>query len=125
MQDYLKINGKKIKQPDEDGYVSVLATTSTEDSDRDMTLTMRNTPIGTVESYQLKWSDISCKEASEILEMVVNKSDFNVHYFDVLTAKWRDGKFYASNFNAPVVRLNSGNETLDQLSFNIVGVNAR
>lgn len=49
MQDCIKFNGIKIAQPDEDGYSAIFATTSTDDSDRDMTLEMHNTPIGTVE----------------------------------------------------------------------------
>jgi len=125
MQEYIMINGIKIKQPDEDGYVASLATTSTEDSDRDMNLTMHNTPIGTVEGYDLKWTDLSLTEAAEILQQVVNKSSFTVHYMDILTGTWKDGEFYASNFNAPAGILKNGEECWDELSFNIRGINAR
>lgn len=125
MQDCLKINGIKVAQPDEDGYSAVLATTSTEDSDRDMTLEMHNTPIGTVEGYDLKWRNLSPQEAAVILQQVLNKSKFTVHYFDILTGKWRDGEFYASNFNAPCKTLEDDEECWDELSFNIRGIHPR
>lgn len=125
LQDCLKINGIKVAQPDEDGYSAVLATTSTEDSDRDMTLEMHNTPIGTVEGYDLKWRNLSPQEAAVILQQVLNKSKFTVHYFDILTGKWRDGEFYASNFNAPCKTLEDDEECWDELSFNIRGIHPR
>lgn len=125
MQDFLKFNDVKIAQPDEDGYAAVLSTTSTEDSDRDMQLIMHNTPIGTVEGYNLKWRWLSPQEASQILQQVLNRPQFKVHYFDILTAKWRDGEFYATNFNAPARSLKDSEECWDELSFNIIGVNPR
>lgn len=124
MQDRLTINGIDIQQPSYDGYAAVLATTSTDDSDRDMSLTMHNTPIGTVAGYNLKWENISAEEVAKILGQVLNKSSFTVHYFDITTATWKDGEFYASNFNAPSRSLEDGEEKWDELSFNIRGVNA-
>jgi len=125
MQDYFKLNGVIVKQPDEDGYAAVLSTTSTDDSDRDMSLVMHNTPIGTVEGYDLKWSYLTPVEASEILREVLNKPSFMAHYFDIITGGWRDGRFYASNFNAPVKTIEDGEEYWDELSFNIRGVDPR
>lgn len=125
MQDYIKINGITIVQPDQDGYSVNLATTSTEDSDRDMSLVMHNTPIGTVESYSLKWTDIKASEAALILSQVINKPSFMLHYFDILTGTWRDGEFYATTFNSPCRTIEDGVEAWDELSFNVVGVNPR
>ena len=125
MQDCIKFNGIKVAQPDEDGYSAILATTSTEDSDRDMQLIMHNTPIGTVEGYDLKWRNLPPEDAALILQQVINRSSFTVHYYDILTAKWRDGEFYASNFNAPAKSLEDDNECWNELSFNIRGVNPR
>ena len=125
MQEAITINGVYIKQPDQDGYSAVLATTSTDDSDRDMSLVMHNTPMGTVEGYDLKWKYIKPLEAAQILQQVLNKSEFTVHYFDIITAQWRDGKFYASNFNAPVKTLKDGEECWSELSFNIRSINPR
>ena len=123
MQDYIMFNGVVIKQPDGDGYSANLATTSTDDSDRDMALGMHNTPIGTIAGYSLKWSYLTAAEMSQILKQVVNKGRFTAHYFDVLLGKWTDGEFYATNYNAPALCLEEGFEMWDELSFNIVGVN--
>lgn len=125
MQDYIMINGIRIKQPDEDGYTAELATTSTDDSDRDMSLVMHNTPIGTVVGYNLKWTDLTPDEAAQILQQVMNKSSFTVHYMDIITGQWKDGEFYASNFNAPAGSLKTGEECWDELSFNIRGIHPR
>lgn len=125
MQDYLKFNGIRIKQPDEDGYTAILSTTSTEDSDRDMALIMHNTPIGTVAGYNLKWRYLTLQEAVEILSQVLNKPSFTAHYLDILTGKWRDDEFYASNYNAPVHTLKDGEERWKELSFNIRSINPR
>lgn len=125
MQDCLKMNEIEIVQPDEDGYSANLSTTSTEDSDRDMSLVMHNTPIGTVVSYSLKWSDIKAADAALILSQVLNKSSFTFHYFDILTATWRDGEFYATTFNSPSKTVEDGVEAWDELSFNVIGVNPR
>lgn len=125
MQDYIMVNGIKIKQPDEGGYSALLATTSTEDSGRDMSLVMHNTPMGTIEGYDLKWTELTLSEASEILQQVVNKSSFTVHYLDILTGTWKDGEFHASNFNAPAKTLVDGKECWDELSFGIRGIYPR
>ena len=125
MQDYIKINGITIVQPDEDGYSVELSTTSTEDSDRDMSLVMHNTPIATVVSYSLKWTDIKATDAAQILNQIINKPSFSFHYFDILTASWRDGEFYATTFNSPCKTIEDGVEAWDELSFNVIGVNPR
>lgn len=125
MQDYIKINGITIVQPDEDGYSVELSTTSTEDSDRDMSLVMHNTPIATVVSYSLKWTDIKATDAAQILSQIINKPSFSFHYFDILTASWRDGEFYATTFNSPCKTIEDGVESWDELSFNVIGVNPR
>lgn len=125
MQDYIKINGITIVQPDEDGYSVELSTTSTEDSDRDMSLVMHNTPIATVVSYSLKWTDIKATDAAQILSQIINKPSFSFHYFDILTASWRDGEFYATTFNSPCKTIEDGVEAWDELSFNVIGVNPR
>lgn len=122
-QEYLKINDIRVKVPDQDGYGIQFATTSTSDSDRTQDLVMHNTPIGTVESYSLKWSGLTLAEASLILRQVVNKASFKVHYLDVYSGKWKDGWFYAANFNITPIDLTAGKERIDSLSFNIVGVN--
>lgn len=123
MQDFFRFNGIVTIQPDT--YSANLATTSTEDSDRDMALVMHNTPIGTVASYDMGWKYIQPLHAAQILAEILNKSSFSLHYFDILSGTWRDGEFYASNFNSPCKTLEEGVECWDELSFTVVGVNPR
>lgn len=123
MQDRIKFNGVEIRQPD--SFQAVLSTTSTDDSTRDMALEMHNTPIGTIEGYDLKWSNIPAGEMAIILKQVLNKPSFDVHYFDIITGKWRDAAFNASNFNSPAYTLEDGEELWDELTINIRGVKPR
>lgn len=123
-QDYLKFNGVQVKEPDEDGYSVNLSTTSTEDSGRNQYLSMRNTPIGTVASYSLKWSSLTADEMSLILKQVLGKAKFQAHYFDIVEGTWKDGDFYATTYNSPSKCLKEGEEVWDELSFNMIGVNA-
>lgn len=124
MQDRIKFNDKDIVQPDEDGYSAILATTSTEDSDRSISGKMHNTPLFTVHGYNLKWSNIKASAAAQILQQWVGKSSCKVHYFDIMTATWKDGHFYAANFNAPSKSIKDGEECWDSLSFDIRSVDA-
>lgn len=123
MQNKLKFNGRVVVQPDD--YHPNLATTSTEDSERDMGMDMHNTPIGTVESYSLRWSWLTTKELSDILSEVLNKESFTVHYLDVITGKWEDREFYASNYSISAKSLKDGEECWEELSFNIIGKKGR
>lgn len=92
----------RIKAPIE--YKPILATTSTEDSDRTQDLIMHNTPMGTIVGYDMKWGDMSTEEVRKILDLMVNKSSFNMHHFDIFDG-WCYKDFYASNFNVDGVRL--------------------
>ena len=116
-QDTFKINGVVIPVPT--GCTAVLATTSTEDSERTMDLVMHNTPIGTIAGYDLAWKSLTPTEMSTILKQVVNRARSTWHYFDVLDGRWRDADFYASNFTAPQLTLEDGFELWEGLEFNI------
>mgnify|MGYP001864313700 CR=1 FL=1 len=122
-QDYLKFNGITMPVPDQDGYTVQIATTSTDDSDRTQDLVMHNTPIGSVMSYGLKWTDLTKEEVALILTQVLNRPSFSAHYFDVKTATWRDAEFYATTFNITPIDLTEDDERIEELSFNIIGVN--
>lgn len=123
MQQKIKINGIEIVQPDKDGYTISLSTTSSAKSGRTMKGNMKNTPLFTVESYGLKWSNLRASECAQILQQVVGKSEFDFYHFNVYRAKWETGKFYAANFNTPIYRLNEGEERVNELSFQVTGVN--
>lgn len=119
-QELISFNGVVVKQPDE--YTPSMATTSTEDSGRDMSLMMINTPIGTVEAYNLKWSNIPLAEASKILRQVINRNSFVAHYCSIYDGRWQDREFYASNYSASAKTLKDGVECWKELSFQITGV---
>lgn len=121
-QEYLKFNGVTLPIPDEDGYTVQIATTSTDDSDRTQDMVMHNTPIGSVASYGLKWSDLTKEEVSLILSQVLDKPSFSAHYFDVKTATWKDADFYATTFNITPINLAESQERIEELSFNIIGI---
>nr|DAF59618.1 MAG TPA: hypothetical protein [Siphoviridae sp. ctmIh35] len=123
MQDFFRFNNIAVVQPT--SYSAQLATTSTEDSDRDQMLVMHNTPIATIESYEMGWKYIGVSDASTILKQVINKSSFLLHYFDLKEGRWRDGYFYASNFNSPCLTLEDDIECWDELSFNVIGKDPR
>ena len=123
MQQKIKINGIEIVQPDKDGYALSLATTSSAKSGRTMRGNMRNTPLFTVEAYNLKWTNLSAAECAQILQQVVGKAEFDFYHFNVYRAKWETGKFYAANYNTPLYRLNEGDERVQELSFQVTGVN--
>lgn len=92
----------RIKAPTE--YKPRLATTSTEDSDRTQDLVMHNTPMGTILGYDMKWDSLKTEEVRKILDLMVNKSSFSMHHFDIFDG-WCYKDFYASNFNVDGVRL--------------------
>lgn len=117
MQDKWKFNNIVIEQPTT--AKAVMETTSTSDSGRSMSGEMHNTPMFTIAGYDLTWKYIGAVAAAEILRQFVNKKKCLVHYFDIMEAKWKDEYFYASNFNAPSFTMEDGEETWEELSFNI------
>lgn len=122
-QEHLRFGTYTASDVDEDGYTVQLATTSTAKSTRTQKGNMKNTVMFTVEAYNLKWTDISAKEASNILRQVMNKNEFEFYHFNAYKAQWETGKFYASNYNLPVVRLNNGEERYSELSFHVTCIN--
>lgn len=122
-QEHLRFGTYTAPDVDEDGYTVQLATTSTAKSTRTQKGNMKNTVMFTVEAYNLKWTDISAKEASNILRQVMNKNEFDFYHFNAYKAQWETGKFYASNYNLPVVRLNNGEERYSELSFQVTCIN--
>lgn len=121
-QEQLKFNDVTMPWPDEDGYTVDISTTSTDDSDRTQDLEMHNTPIGSIGSYGLKWSDLTKEEVALILSQVLDKPSFSAHYFDVKTATWKDADFYATTFSITPINLTEEHERIEELSFNIIGI---
>lgn len=122
-QNHLKFGTYTPTDTDSDGYQVSFATTSSDKSGRTMRGTMKNAVLFTVEAYNLKWTDIDATVASRILKEVMGKDEFDFYHFNVYTASWETGKFYAANFNAPVISIEDGKEKLSELSFQVTGMN--
>lgn len=122
-QQRLRFNNYTPPNVTEDGYTVNFATTSTSNSGRTMRGVMNNVPLFTAESYNLKWSNISASDVSQILTQVMGKAGFNFYHYNIYRARWETGVFYAANFNSPVLRLQEGNEKVKELSFQVTGVN--
>lgn len=117
-QEQFRIDGVAIAAPN--AYKPVFATTSTEDSDRDQSLVMHNTPMGTIAGYDMAWEVLTWQEIAAILNSMLNKSKFMVHHPDpTIPGAWVDRTFYASNFKMAAQTLEDGEEVWTDLSINI------
>lgn len=121
-QEHLIFGAYEAPDPDEDGYQIDYATTSTSSSGRTQRGRMINTAMFTVEAYTLKWTDISASEAKSILLQVMGKNSFNFYHYNLYKGKWEWGEFYAANISTPLDRLNEGQERVDELSFQVTGI---
>ena len=120
-QDYIKMNSIVVPQPDE-GLGYDFETTYTQDTTRAMNGTLYAGAMFTVESLAYKVTYISAAEASQVLQIVDSGKPFTLHYFSLHHGKWRDGQFYVGKGSMSIGRLNEQNEIVDELSFNMIGV---
>lgn len=121
-QNYITINGAKIKQPDE-GLGYSFETTYTSDSTRVQSGAMHATPMFTVESFSYAASYLTIAEMQTILQKVAKGGSFTLHYFSPYYGQWRDDTFYVGKGSLEIGRLTEDGEYFDSLSFNMVGVN--
>lgn len=121
-QNYITINGVKIKQPDE-GLGYSFETTYTSDSTRVQSGAMHATPMFTVESFSYAASYLTIAEMHAILQKVAKGGNFTLHYFSPYYGQWRDDTFYVGKGSLEIGRLTEDGEYFDSLSFNMVGVN--
>lgn len=122
-QNHLRFGTYEAPDPDEDGYQLEFATTSTESSGRTQRGNMINAPMFTVEAYNLKWTDLSAVIVKNILAQIMGKSSFNFYHYNVYKAQWEWGEFYVSNISSPFYRLNENKEKVNELSFQVTGIN--
>lgn len=120
-QDYIKMNGKNILQPDE-GLSFDFETTYTEDTTRVMDGTLCGSAMFTVESFGYEATWVSAEEMKTILQIVANGRPFTLHYLSPYYGRWRDGRFYVGKGSLTVGRWNEGEERYEKLSFNMIGV---
>lgn len=121
MQNYFKIDGVRIATPT--SFKPVFATTSTEDSDRTQDLIMHNTPMGTIEGYDMTWDHLKPSEISQILKLVINKKSFRFYYNSPYHGGWVENSFYASNFSMDAQTLKEGKESWNGLQINVRSIN--
>ena len=122
MQDYIKMNGITILQPDE-GLGYDFETTYTEDSTRVQSGTLHASAMFTVESFSYEATWVSVADMKTILQIVAKGKPFTLHYFSPYYGAWRDGRFYVGKGSLVIGRLNAAEERYDSLSFNMIGVN--
>lgn len=122
MQDYIRMNNVKIRQPDE-GLGFEFETTYTEDSTRVQSGVGHFTPMFTVESFSYEASGVTVAEMKTILQIVAKGDYFTLHYFSPYYGAWRDDTFYVGKGSLDIGTLRADEELYDSLSFNMIGVN--
>lgn len=120
-QEYIKMNGVVILQPDE-GLGYDFETTYTEDSTRVQNGTLHASAMFTVESFRYEASWVSPADMKTILQIIVKGRPFTLHYYSPYYGAWRDGLFYAGKGSLAIGRLNAEEERFESLSFNMIGV---
>ncbi len=120
-QEYIKMNGTVILQPDE-GLGYDFETTYTEDSTRAMDGTLYASAMFTVESFSYQASWVSREDMRTILQIVAKGVPFTLHYLSPYYGTWRDGRFYVGKGSLAVGRWNEAQERYESLSFNMIGV---
>lgn len=121
-QNYIKINSAVIKQPDA-GLGYSFETTYTADTTRTQDGALHASPMFTVEQFNYSASNLTVSEMSTILQAIAGGNTFTLHYFSPYYGAWRDDTFYVGKGSLKIGRLNESNETFDELSFNMQGVN--
>ncbi len=120
-QEYIKLNGVVIRQPDE-GLGYDFETTYTEDSTRMLNGTLYASAMFTVESFSYTASWLTREEMRTILQIVARGKPFTLRYLSPYYGAWRDGRFYVGKGSLAVGRWNEEEERYESLSFNMIGV---
>ena len=121
-QNRIKLNNYDEVQPTEMNYS--WETTSTEDSGRAMSGIMYDTPMFTVEAFDVKYSYLTIAQCKSILQEIVKrpkKPYFNLHYFSPFHGTWRTAQFGVSQGSLNVKSLKRGEETFSEISCRFVG----
>ena len=121
-QQRIQIDGVAVKQPDTFDWS--FETTFTQDSVRTMSGKVILTPLFTVESFAVAFSNLSPAQCSEILTKIVQrpgKTSFSLYYFSPYYGQWRTGTFYVGTGSLKVKTLKEGNETVQSISCNFIG----
>jgi hypothetical protein len=132
-REYIKIDGVTIRQPDE-GLGYDFETTYTSDSTRVQSGVGHFSPMYTVESFSYEASYVAQQDVKTILQLVMGKASFTLHYFSPYYGCWRDDKFYVGKGSMSIGSLVDGEFVMaelkgtskavfESLSFNMIGIN--
>lgn len=120
-QEYIKINGVQIRQPDE-GLGYDFETTYGEDAKRTQSGVLKASAMFTVEALSYQASNLTPGEMKTILQFIAHGTNFTLHYYSPYYGTWRDGTFYVGRGNLSIGRLNESEERYESLSFQMTGV---
>lgn len=120
-QEYILMNGVQITQPDE-GLGYSFETVFTEDSKRAQSGKLHASAMYTVESLSFNVSFLTFAQAQQILQIVARGENFALRYPSLYYGEWRDAEFYVKNGSLKIGRVNAGQESVDGLSFQMIGV---
>lgn len=121
-QQRIKINNFDEVQPTTFNYS--WETTSTEDSGRAMSGIMYDTPMFTVEAFDVTYSNLTIAQCRAILQEIVKRPKrpyFDLHYFSPFHGTWRTASFGVSQGSLNVRSLKRGEENIEEISCRFVG----
>lgn len=121
-QNYITINGVKIRQPDE-GLGYDWETTYSEDSKRTQRGKLTTSRLYTVESFSYEATNVTAEEMKTLLQLLLKGEFFTLHYWSPYYGQWRDDQFYVGRGGIAVSRLNEAEECYESVSFNMIGRN--
>lgn len=120
-QDRYLFDGYDIVQPDK-GLGYEFETTYSSDTTRIMSGGLHETALFTVEQLQFKASGVPLAKVAQLLQTVVGRR-FTFHYLSAYYGTWRTDTFYVGKQSLNIGEVREGTELIDEISFNIVGVN--
>ncbi len=120
MSQPFELNGTPIRTPD--SFVPSAATTSTNDSDRTQDLVMHNTPIGTIESYEVEWKNIPVSEAAFIYNQIKNRQEYSFRYMSLGAGAYRVDTFYTSNYSVGTLKQVNGGNAWESFKLNAIRI---
>lgn len=99
------------------------AVTSTEESGRVQTGYMLNTPMFTVEAYDIEFGKTDGETLSNMLQAMTGKSSFPFHHFNVYKNRWETKPFYVANIDCSELMVKDGKEFVESFTFHVTGIN--
>ena len=122
MQNKITLDGVVVKQPDE--FEPNWATTYTTDSGRPMSGKAIISPLFTVESFSVKFTELKPNEAKTILQAIIprpSKPYFQLHYYSWYYGTWKTGEFYVGDGTMKCRTLKENAERLQEITCDFVG----